>query len=61
MLVDENYADILPLFREFVESLFDRRLLCLIIDDEKVALRVRRLCNVAYASEEETSDGAGSH
>ena len=51
MLIDEDYANILPLFREVIECILNRRLLCLVIDDEEVPLRVRRFCDMTNAGE----------
>ena len=52
MLIDEDYANILPLFRELVENLHNCRLLRLVIDHEKIPLRIRRLCDMTDTSKE---------
>lgn len=51
MLVDKDYANILPLFREFVECVLNRRLLCLVVDYKEIPLRIRRFCDVTNTGE----------
>ena len=55
MLVDQKNGYILSFLRESVKCFLNGRSLCLLVDDEKVALRVRRFCYMADSCEEETS------
>jgi hypothetical protein len=58
MLVDEHNPNVLSLLRELVECLLYCRLLCLVVDDEEISLRIRWLCDMSNAGEEESSDRA---
>ena len=46
MLINKNYSDILSLLGEVFECAFNGRGFSLVVDNEKVALRVRRVGDV---------------
>ena len=50
MLIYQNDSDVLALFREAIERLFDLRLFCFPIANQEVLLRVGRLGDMSNAS-----------
>jgi hypothetical protein len=56
MLVDQDYANVFSLFCKHCECLFYMRGFGLMVDDEKVPLRIGRLGNVADTGKQEPCD-----
>jgi len=53
MLVDQQYPYVLSLFRKPSKCLFNQTRLGLLVNDQEVPLRVRRVCDMTDASKEQ--------